>query len=74
MTILLLIATITFYFLGLAINRVSGFKFQVSSNSLLTPKTLTVLGVVLGAGMLLYCAYRNLVLYFQVNSLRGRGV
>lgn len=59
MTILLLIATITFYFLGLAINRVSGFKFQVSSNSLLTPKTLTVLGVVLGAGMLLYFKYLN---------------
>lgn len=59
MTILLLIATITFYFLGLAINRFSGFKFQVSSNSLLTPKTLTVLGVVLGAGMLLYFKYLN---------------
>lgn len=59
MTILLLIATITFYFLGLAINRVSGFKFQFSSNSLLTPKTLTVLGVVLGAGMLLYFKYLN---------------
>jgi D-alanyl-lipoteichoic acid acyltransferase DltB (MBOAT superfamily) len=43
----------------LAINRVSGFKFQVSSNSLLTPKTLTVLGVVLGAGMLLYFKYLN---------------
>lgn len=59
MVILLLIASITFYFLGLAINRVSGFKFQVSSNSLLTPKTLTVLGVVLGAGMLLYFKYLN---------------
>jgi len=62
MTILLLITTITFYFLGLAINRVSGFKFQVSSNSLLTPKTLTVLGVVLGAGMLLYFKYLNFFL------------
>ena len=59
MCILLFIATITFYFLGLAINRFSGFKFQVSSNSLLTPKTLTVLGVVLGAGMLLYFKYLN---------------
>lgn len=59
MAILLLIATITFYVLGLAIHRVSSFRFQDSGNSLLTPKTLAVLGVVLGAGMLLYFKYLN---------------
>ena len=59
MAILLLIATITFYVLGLAINRVSRFRFQDSGKSLLTPKTLAVLGVVLGAGMLLYFKYLN---------------
>ncbi len=59
MAILLLIATITFYVLGLAINRVSSFRFQVPGKSLLTPKTLAVLGVVLGAGMLLYFKYLN---------------
>ena len=59
MCILLLIATITFYVLGLAINRVSSFRFQDSGKSLLTPKTLVVLGVVLGAGMLLYFKYLN---------------
>ena len=59
MCILLLIATITFYVLGLAINRVSSFRFQDSGKSLLTPKTLAVLGVVLGAGMLLYFKYLN---------------
>ena len=53
MTILLLIATITFYFLGLAINKVSGSKSQVSG------KTLMVLGVILGVGMLLYFKYLN---------------
>ena len=59
MAILLLIATITFYVLGLAIHRVSSFRFQDSGNSLLTPKTLAVLGVVLGVGMLLYFKYLN---------------
>ena len=68
MAILLLIATITFYVLGLAINRVSrlfvkthqqAVRFQDSGKSLLTPKTLAVLGVVLGAGMLLYFKYLN---------------
>lgn len=59
MVILLLIATITFYVLGLAINRVSRFKIQDSGKSLLTPKTLVVLGVVLGVGMLLYFKYLN---------------
>ena len=68
MVILLLIATITFYVLGLAINRVSrlfvkthqqAVRFQDSGKSLLTPKTLAVLGVVLGAGMLLYFKYLN---------------
>ena len=59
MAILLLIATITFYVLGLAINRVSSFRFQDSGNSLLTPKILAVLGVILGAGMLLYFKYLN---------------
>lgn len=53
MTILLLIATITFYILGLAINKVSGSKSQVSG------KTLMVLGVILGVGMLLYFKYLN---------------
>ena len=68
MVILLLIATITFYVLGLAIHRVSrlfvkthqqAVRFQYSGKSLLTPKTLAVLGVVLGAGMLLYFKYLN---------------
>ena len=59
MAILLLIATLTFYLLGLAINRVSSFRFQDSGNSLLTPKILAVLGVVLGVGMLLYFKYLN---------------
>jgi D-alanyl-lipoteichoic acid acyltransferase DltB (MBOAT superfamily) len=59
MVILLLIATITFYVLGLAINRVSSFRFQDSGKSLLTPKTFVVLGVILGAGMLLYFKYLN---------------
>ena len=59
MVVLLLIATITFYVLGLAIHRVSSFRFQDSGNSLLTPKTLAVLGVVLGAAMLLYFKYLN---------------
>ena len=59
MVVLLLIATLTFYLLGLAINRVSRFRFQDSGKSLLTPKTLVVLGVVLGAGMLLYFKYLN---------------
>ena len=68
MAILLLIATITFYVLGLAINRVSrlfvkthqqAVRIQDSGKSLLTPKTLAVLGVVLGAGMLLYFKYLN---------------
>ena len=59
MVILLFIATITFYLLGLAINKVSGSKSQVSGKSLLTPKTFVVLGVILGAGMLLYFKYLN---------------
>ena len=59
MTILLLIATITFYVLGVAINMVSRFRFQEAGKSLLTPKTLTALGVILGAGMLLYFKYMN---------------
>ena len=59
MAILLLIATTTFYVLGLAINKVSGSKSQISSKSLLTSKTLAVLGVILGAGMLLYFKYLN---------------
>ena len=59
MVILLIIATITFYVLGLAINRVSSFRFQDSGKALLSPKTLAVLGVVLGAGMLLYFKYLN---------------
>lgn len=54
MVVLLLIATLTFYLLGLAINRVSSFRFQDSGKLLLTPKTFVVLGVILGAGMLLY--------------------
>lgn len=53
MAILLLIATITFYMLGLAINKVSGSK------SLISGKTLMVLGIILGAGMLLYFKYLN---------------
>ena len=53
MAILLFIATITFYILGLAINKVSGSKSQVSD------KTLMVLGVILGVGMLLYFKYLN---------------
>ena len=53
MAILLLIATITFYMLGLAINKVSGSKSQISG------KTLMVLGIILGAGMLLYFKYLN---------------
>ena len=68
MVVLLLIATLTFYLLGLAINRVSrlfvkthqqAVRFQDSGKSLLTPKTLAVLGVVLGAAMLLYFKYLN---------------
>ena len=59
MAILLLIATITFYVLGLAINNVSYSKSQVSGKTFLTPKTLAVLGVILGAGMLLYFKYLN---------------
>ena len=68
MAILLLIATITFYVLGLAINRVSrlfvkthqqAVRFQDSGNSLLTPKTFVVLGVIMGVGMLLYFKYLN---------------
>lgn len=59
MVVLLLIATLTFYLLGLAINRVSSFRFQDSGKALLSPKTLVVLGVVLGAGMLLYFKYLN---------------
>lgn len=53
MCILLLIATMTFYLLGLAINKVSGSKSQISG------KTLMVLGIILGAGMLLYFKYLN---------------
>lgn len=59
MAILLLIATITFYVLGLAIKKVSSTKSQVSGKTTLTPKTLAVLGVILGAGMLLYFKYLN---------------
>ena len=71
MAFLLLIATITFYVLGLAINRVSGFRIQDSGNEthqqdcqesshyILNAKTLTILGIVLGAGLLLYFKYLN---------------
>ncbi len=45
--------------MGLAINKVSRFKFQDSGRSLLTPKTLTALGVIIGVGMLLYFKYMN---------------
>ena len=64
MVILLFIATITFYILGLAINKVSGSKSQVSD------KTLMVLGVILGVGMLLYFKYLNFFIE-QVAALFG---
>ena len=54
MAILLLIATTTFFVLGLAIP-----KRLVSKNILLNSKTLTVLGIILGVGMLLYFKYLN---------------
>ena len=81
MCILLLIATMTFYLLGLAINKkkckVEGVRckendvrdkeecvkskeaIHITRYTLLTPKTFVVLGVVLGAGMLLYFKYLN---------------
>ena len=87
MVILLIIATITFYVLGLAINKGKNYlntknteekdistdkrnslkeegvknkeSLHIIRYKLLTPKTLVVLGVVLGAGMLLYFKYLN---------------